>query len=385
SEFKIEGGNQNEADDEFIELYNPTGQDISLDGWSIQYLGSGVEKFENIKKKNFEAEHKIPARGFFLIAKNNGYKDLIPPDMSHSSFSLSEDGGTIFLVASKEKMETPDAPSIIDKVAYLKNIQYANKVYYEGNPLIVNGGGYYYSFERKANENSTAASLRDAAADAFLGNSYDTDDNAEDFVLQLPTNPQNSASLPEPKDETWNIKLADSPWPTPFYDQKGSRKTKNLGFLQNPKIFWQADLVDNNIKTPAISQDNILYVTSQNFLSFLDPQTGQIQKQIKTTNEDKDFGIPFGPYLGSPASGPAIDNFGAAYFAFAGNSISGISAVTPEGKTRFLKQSNDRHPFSSPPLLGDSMIYFLPGGGGYWDGGGLIALYPDGTKKWEFK
>lgn len=381
SEFKIEGGNRNEADDEFIELYNPTDQEVSLDGWSIQYLGSNA-KIENIKDNMqiFESENKIPAHSFFLIAKNKGYIASTPPDVSYKKIALSMYGGTFFLVNSTEPLQTPDDASIIDKVGYFRS--YYKNIYPETNYLIIpSSRSSAAAFERKAFKNSTAESLRDQNQNAFSGNAYDTDDNAEDFVLQHPTNPQNSTALPEPKDENWNINLAASPWPTPFYDQKGSRRSPNAGPKQNPKIFWQTELDDKDIKTPAISQDNILYLLSQTSLFLLNLSDGRLLKQTKIINDDKTYGSKdYVSYY--PVSGPVIDNFGTAYFSFKSsyNFPSGLGAATSEGKIRFLKE-NDGQYSASPPLIGQETIYQAPNS----QQEVFRSFYPDGSKKWSFK
>jgi len=50
------------ANDEFIEIYNPTDHDIDLSNWSIQYRGS---KSTSFYKKNFVNDNSIPAKGYF--------------------------------------------------------------------------------------------------------------------------------------------------------------------------------------------------------------------------------------------------------------------------------------------------------------------------------
>jgi len=53
------------------------------------------------------------------------------------------------------------------------------------------------SLERKATAASTAASM-ESGADATAGNSFDSNDNSQDFVVRTMREPQSSASPAEP-------------------------------------------------------------------------------------------------------------------------------------------------------------------------------------------
>jgi predicted extracellular nuclease len=102
SEIQISGDGG--ANDEFIELYNPTNSAIDISGWSIQretITGS-------FSKKNFVTPANIPAYGYYLIA-NTAFNDAtLTPDLSHSSFTLSSTGATIFLVNDHTLLTTGD-------------------------------------------------------------------------------------------------------------------------------------------------------------------------------------------------------------------------------------------------------------------------------------
>ncbi|MGC8928828.1 MAG: lamin tail domain-containing protein, partial [Myxococcota bacterium] len=54
------------------------------------------------------------------------------------------------------------------------------------------------SVERKARNTSIAATMQSGGIDEFLGNGYDTDNNANDFIVRDTKEPQNSSSPPEP-------------------------------------------------------------------------------------------------------------------------------------------------------------------------------------------
>src|SRR5437868_4751487 len=55
------------ANDEFIELFNPTDSAVSLDGWSLQYKSSAGNFPLVAGKKNLPVA-SIPAYGYFLVA-----------------------------------------------------------------------------------------------------------------------------------------------------------------------------------------------------------------------------------------------------------------------------------------------------------------------------
>lgn len=115
-----------DAGDEFIELHNPTNLEIDISSWSIQYLTGSTNDITKTVKKNFEAGNKIPALGFFLIAraKNSsdadGYTGNVAPDLDHRSFSLSgaSTGGKIFLVNDAVKIDSLTDANIVDSIDY---------------------------------------------------------------------------------------------------------------------------------------------------------------------------------------------------------------------------------------------------------------------------
>ena len=73
SEIQTAGGT---ADDEFIELYNPTSSEVDISSWSIQYRGGAGTTYY---RKNFESGNSVPAYGFFLIA-HSSYDGTVNPD-----------------------------------------------------------------------------------------------------------------------------------------------------------------------------------------------------------------------------------------------------------------------------------------------------------------
>ncbi|MBI5134798.1 lamin tail domain-containing protein [Candidatus Uhrbacteria bacterium] len=144
------------ANDEWIELYNPTVSPVDLSTFSLQYKSATGSTFQ---KKNFPSGATIAAHGYYLAAHNDsGVAGTA--DMVHSSFSMAGAGGNIFLVNTTTLLPNPTDASIVDRIGY--------------------GTG-------DAPEGSAAAapasgqSLQRLPADA-QGNGTDTDNNATDFV-----------------------------------------------------------------------------------------------------------------------------------------------------------------------------------------------------------
>ncbi|PIR66384.1 MAG: hypothetical protein COU51_04215, partial [Parcubacteria group bacterium CG10_big_fil_rev_8_21_14_0_10_36_14] len=193
SEIQIDGET---ASDEFIEIYNPNDHDISLDGWSLQYRGSGSASF---KKKNFLSDAKIKKYSFYLIVhKNYSASTTMPADMVQSTISLSGVGGTVFLVRDNIFIINGEENTISDKVAYYNGEKsgddWLSPETFEIDIAELLEGG---SFERKSNASSTSESMIKGGLNQFEGNAYDTDNNKNDFILREASQPQNTNAAQE--------------------------------------------------------------------------------------------------------------------------------------------------------------------------------------------
>jgi hypothetical protein len=185
SELQVSGQS---ADDEWIELYNPTDAAISLDGYSFQYISGQADDLSSIQKKNFEPGSSVPAHGFFLIANKDGTQ-APRADLAYS-FPLSgqSGGGILAIVATTTPIADLHDASIADLAAY------GDTKLDAGFRLSMPKASQ--SMERMAFENGACASLKEEGA--FKGNGCDTD-TRDDFTETAKPFSQNTKNLPEPR------------------------------------------------------------------------------------------------------------------------------------------------------------------------------------------
>lgn len=199
SEIKVSGSGG--ATDEFVELYNPTDVPVDLADWTLLRKTASVDAEESELTKLFGI---IPAYGFYLIAhedfKNFEGNDVVPDDeyaeqniALNNTVILRDNEGHIVDLVGMGTSATSEGTTIQNPI--------------DGR-----------SIERKAFSESTAQDMAPGGDHEFLGNSYDSDDNANDFVRHTsPTipNPQNSSSPVEmPTSETPSPTVTPDPTPT---------------------------------------------------------------------------------------------------------------------------------------------------------------------------
>ena len=187
SEFATRGPGS--ATEEFVELYNPTENAVSLSGWKLQY-SAATNGSSWSDRAILPANASIPAHGFFLIV-NDAYASLTSQADYHSALWGSGQG---MADNGHERIINGSAVEV-DKVGW------GSAVNPEGGAAAPNHGtsANNNSVERKALSTSTADSLASGGAHALLGNGQDTNNNASDFVTQTHgRNPQNSTGALEP-------------------------------------------------------------------------------------------------------------------------------------------------------------------------------------------
>ena len=183
------GGNSGATlKNDFVELYNPTSSSVNLNGWSVQYASATGSSWQVTNLTG-----SIPANGFYLVQEavgSGGTQNLPTPDAT-GTISMSASNGKIALVNSTTALSgsAPTDGSIVDLVGF------GTAGYFEGSSAAP-APGNTTSDERKAQSTSTAISLA-SGADLNLGNGFDSNDNAGDFVAQTAINPQNTSSPAE--------------------------------------------------------------------------------------------------------------------------------------------------------------------------------------------
>ena len=177
---ELSHGTTANPNDEFVELHNPTNTEVSLSNWKLQYRGAAGAAYS--LTYTFSIGAKIPARGYYLLAlSGTGYSGPIA-DASYT-LAMGAAGGHVRLVQA-------DNTTVVDTVGY------GTAIAPEGSP-ITGTLGTSGSYERKAVSTSTAATMAVGGSDATRGNGYDSNNNANDFVVRSTRQPQNSASATE--------------------------------------------------------------------------------------------------------------------------------------------------------------------------------------------
>ncbi|SEL72093.1 S-layer homology domain-containing protein [Paenibacillus sp. OK003] len=174
---------------DFIELYNPTGNDIVLDNWTVQYASSGGAQYtpENMTVLS----GTIHAYGYYLIREATGGANgaELPAADASGNIVMAAGSGKVALVKSNKAISASagdvsksDNSDLIDFVGYGS----ANQS--EGNPTAALANAK--AAIRKANPSDTTASTGKGAG-------RDSNKNSEDFVVTTP-NPRNSSIIETP-------------------------------------------------------------------------------------------------------------------------------------------------------------------------------------------
>ncbi len=180
SEFRTRGPNG--GNDEFIELYNTGNIPVDIGGWKIK-SSTGAGSISTLLTIN--AGTMLPARGHFLATNSSagGYSGSAPGDQTYAT-DVADNGGIALTLAEN---------SIIDQAGMSTGLAFR-----EGTALAPLSGIANQSYERKPGGAS--------------GSAQDTHNNANDFQLRTPSDPQNLSSPPAlPAD--LSLTKTDSPDP----------------------------------------------------------------------------------------------------------------------------------------------------------------------------
>ncbi|HUC87301.1 MAG TPA: lamin tail domain-containing protein [Candidatus Saccharimonadales bacterium] len=166
---EVETGTTASASQEFVELYNPTGSSITVNGWTVEYkAATSTDTAANWVKHATLAGTIVPY-GFYLVAPKT-YLAMADADWSAT---LAGSGGNLRV--------RDDSGEVIDQLGYGTTANAAEG----GAPALAPAAGQ--SLERLPGR-----------LDELDGNGVDTDVNAADFILRTDPQPQSSESLPEP-------------------------------------------------------------------------------------------------------------------------------------------------------------------------------------------
>ena len=192
------------ANDEFVELYNPTPLPIDVSGWKIQYKSATGGTYAN--KAILPVSLVIPSHGYYLVAsKSYSTQGSVPADLlltNDMNFQGGSTGGHVRLGTQDVTTAKVD-PEEVDRLGYGPTADFP-----EGFAAMASVPSGLASYERKATPGSTAASMAIGGTDATKGNGLDTDQNGDktvdggvalgDWVLRVTRDPQNSSNPAEP-------------------------------------------------------------------------------------------------------------------------------------------------------------------------------------------
>lgn len=159
---EVQTGTTASASQEFIELYNPTSNDIALDGWHIQYRPA-TPTSSWADRTSAGLVGSIPADGFYLVAPTS----YLTTADANLTTGMAAGGGSIRLVDG--------AGNVIDLLGWGTSVES------EGSPASAAAAGQ--SLERLPGQFNTDG-----------GNGLDSDNNSADFILRDAPEPQSTAS-----------------------------------------------------------------------------------------------------------------------------------------------------------------------------------------------
>ena len=158
SEFRTRGPNG--GADEFVELYNNSNGAVDVGGWKINGSNSSGSTSTRL---TIAAATTIPAHGHFLATNSSasGYSGAVSGDKTYTT-GITDDGGIALLM--------PDN-TIVDQVGMS-----TGSAYKEGTTLTPLTTNTDQGYERKPG--------------GLGGSTQDTNDNATDFQVRSPSDPQ---------------------------------------------------------------------------------------------------------------------------------------------------------------------------------------------------
>ncbi len=183
SEVQINGG-PSHADQDFIELYNPTNSAIDLNGLRLVKRTGNSSDDDSIK--SWTSPTLVPDHGYYLWA--NSSETTFPSSIGADAFTSVDLTASSTVALRSGSLNTG---TLIDVLSWNDG-----STLVEGNEFDPNPGAGQ-SLERKAYSTSNLTSMTSGGIDEFKGNGFDLNDNATDFILRTLSEPQNSSSPTE--------------------------------------------------------------------------------------------------------------------------------------------------------------------------------------------
>jgi len=320
SEFRTRGPNG--ADDEFVELYNPTGAAVNIGGWTIKRSTScGTSTYILV---SITSGTILQAGQHFLAATT--VTGIPSPDQTFSP-SLADDGGLALVNTTG---------TVIDEVGMC-----ISTMFREGTNLLPLSGNANRSYERRIGGSTSC---------------YDLDNNTADFVLISPSNPQNKASPIVMCTGVIIYTPTRTPTRTPTHTP--TRIATNLPgsvvineFLPHPSTDWNSDGTTS---------------TGDEYIELINMGTASIS--LKNWKLDNGVGGPSKPY-----TLPDVSLLPLQIIRFF-HAESGIGLSDGGGTVRLLKPDGRTADIFNYPLVEatDQTWCRLPDGKGIW----VFSCYP---------
>lgn len=166
-------GNVN-ANDEFVELYNPTDQAINLETYGLKLHIRNSTGTSDTNKTITWTRNTIPAYGFFLLAASSSTSYLSQADATYAAELVSN--GAVYISIASGKLQ-----STVDFISWGSHVMPTG---FENQKTSTFNSGQ--NIERKSNAQGIVTTY---------GNAWDSD--GDDFLVRSTPEPQNSQSAPE--------------------------------------------------------------------------------------------------------------------------------------------------------------------------------------------
>lgn len=181
------------AEDEFVELYNPTEADIDISDWYFSYFSSNRDWNEPYRNKNFSESGTttiISAKNYFLIGLKGYPEENGNPNSDwqiYETEQLSNESGAVGIFSCNPKIATTSTTTLEQAIAEAKACKidvlgWGETIVKEGKSTLPSPAGK--SLARKLGINE----------EGYL-NYIDTNDNKNDFEIQTPTPKAKNKSL----------------------------------------------------------------------------------------------------------------------------------------------------------------------------------------------